>query len=76
MGVIIIVMVIVRNVICFVGLVIILPLLGVAAILILIEDGFPIFFKQKRIGLHKKKFTIYKIRTLKNNAPQVGTHEI
>lgn len=69
-------MVIVRNVICFVGLVIILPLLCVAAILILIEDGFPIFFKQKRIGLHKKKFTIYKIRTLKKNAPQVGTHEI
>ncbi|MDB9907983.1 sugar transferase [Gammaproteobacteria bacterium] len=69
-------MVIVRNVICFIGLVIILPLLGVAAILIFIEDGFPIFFKQKRIGLHKEKFTIYKIRTLKKNAPQVGTHEI
>jgi len=70
------VMVMVRNVICFIGLVAILPLLGVAAILIFIEDGSPIFFKQKRIGLHKKKFTIYKIRTLKKNAPQVGTHEI
>ena len=43
---------------------------------IFFEDGFPVFFKQKRIGLNKKTFTIFKIRTLKRNAPQVGTHEI
>ena len=32
--------------------------------------------KQKRIGFNKKIFTIYKIRTLKRNSPQVGTHEM
>jgi len=65
-----------RNIICLIGLMVILPFLVIASILICLEDGFPVFFKQKRIGLHKKIFTIYKIRTLKRNSPQVGTHEI
>ena len=55
---------------------VILPFLVIASILICLEDGFPVFFKQKRIGLNKKIFTIYKIRTLKRNSPQVGTHEM
>ena len=65
-----------RNIICLIGLMVILPYLVIASILICLEDGFPVFFKQKRIGLNKKIFTIYKIRTLKRNSPQVGTHEI
>ena len=65
-----------RNIICLIGLMVILPFLVIASILICLEDGFPVFFKQKRIGLNKKIFTIYKIRTLKRNSPQVGTHEI
>jgi O-antigen biosynthesis protein WbqP len=65
-----------RNIICLIGLMVILPFLVIASIFICLEDGFPVFFKQKRIGLNKKIFTIYKIRTLKRNAPQVGTHEI
>ena len=65
-----------RNIICLIGLMVILPFLVIASILICLEDGFPVFFKQKRIGLHKKIFTIYKIRTLKRNSPQVGTHEM
>jgi O-antigen biosynthesis protein WbqP len=65
-----------RNIICLIGLMVILPFLVIASILICLEDGFPVFFKQKRIGLNKKIFTIYKIRTLKRNSPQVGTHEM
>tara|TARA_B110000305_G_scaffold75690_1_gene84948 strand:- start:682 stop:1281 length:600 start_codon:yes stop_codon:yes gene_type:complete len=65
-----------RNLICLIGLIVILPFLAIASILICLEDGFPVFFKQKRIGLNKQIFTIYKIRTLKRSAPQVGTHEI
>jgi O-antigen biosynthesis protein WbqP len=53
-----------------------LPFLALASFLILIEDGIPLFFKQSRLGLNQEKFTIYKIRTLKKDAPQVGTHEI
>ena len=65
-----------RNIICLIGLILILPFMLIASLLIFLEDGFPVFFKQKRIGLNKQIFTIYKIRTLKRNAPQVGTHEI
>ena len=65
-----------RNIICLIGLIVILPFMVIASLLICLEDGFPVFFKQKRIGLNKQTFTIFKIRTLKRNAPQVGTHEI
>ena len=70
------IIVVLRNIICLTGLIVILPFMVIASLFIFLEDGFPVFFKQKRIGLNKQIFTIYKIRTLKRNAPQVGTHEI
>ena len=63
-----------RNFMCLMGLICISPLLLVASILIFLEDGLPVFFKQERVGLNKKLFIIYKIRTMKNNSPQDGTH--
>ena len=65
-----------RNAICLIGLFLILPFLVASSIFILIEDGFPLFFKQQRIGINKNIFTIYKIRTLKTDAPNVGTHDL
>ena len=41
-----------------------LPLIFVSAVLIFVQDGFPIFFKQKRTGWDGKSFYIYKFRTL------------
>lgn len=32
----------------------------------------PLIYKQKRIGLHGKKFTVYKLRTMQRNAEQNG----
>ncbi len=40
------------------------PLLLVAIIAILIEDGRPIFIKQKRVGLNGKIFDLYKLRSM------------
>lgn len=40
----------------------------------MIEDGFPIFFKQKRVGLSYSFFFIYKFRSMKKNTPNVATH--
>ena len=41
---------------------------------ILLEDGFPIFFKQKRIGIGFSFFWIYKFRTMRKDTPNVATH--
>ena len=66
----------IRNVICLIGLLAILPWLFIASFFIYLEDGLPLFFKQQRLGLNKKLFTIYKIRTLSSNTPDVGSHEL
>ena len=65
-----------RNTICTIGLLLIMPIICIASFAVFLEDGFPFFFRQKRVGLNQKIFTIYKVRTLKKNAPQVGTHEL
>ncbi len=52
-------------------------LLAIIAILIKLEDGGNIIFKQKRIGIHKSKFNIYKFRTMKMNTPSdIPTHAL
>ena len=50
------------------------PLFLVVAILILVEDGVPVFFKQKRVGVNYSFFHIYKFRSMKKNTPNVATH--
>jgi O-antigen biosynthesis protein WbqP len=50
------------------------PLFIIVAIFIIIEDGFPIFFTQKRIGINLTFFKIYKFRSMKKNTPNVATH--
>ena len=41
---------------------------------ILIEDGYPFFFTQKRVGINYSFFKIYKFRSMKKNTPNVATH--
>ena len=41
---------------------------------IFIEDGIPVFFMQKRVGINYRFFYIYKFRSMKNNTPNVATH--
>jgi len=55
-------------------LIILSPILIVMALAIYIEDGSPIFFKQKRVGINYTFFYIYKFRSMKKNAPNVATH--
>ena len=45
-------------------LILLLPLLIIVSAMIVIFDGFPIFFKQKRTGWDGKSFYIHKFRTL------------
>ncbi len=44
------------------------PVLLAAALVIRLEDGGPIFFKQKRVGQYGRLFTIYKFRTMRVTA--------
>ena len=70
------IIIVLRNFICLTGLILISPFLLICCSLIFLEDGAPFFFKQKRLGLHQSIFKIYKLRTLRKGAPQVGTHEL
>lgn len=56
--------------VALIALILLLPLLIIVSILIVINDGFPIFFTQNRLGLDGKKFIIYKFRTLRNSTPK------
>ena len=50
------------------------PIFLIVAFAIFIEDGSPIFFKQKRVGINYTFFEIYKFRSMKKNTPNVATH--
>lgn len=55
-------------------LIILSPIFLIIALIILIEDGYPVFFTQKRVGLDYSFFKIYKFRSMKKNTPNVATH--
>ena len=62
------------RLIAFLILVLLSPIFIMVALFIFIEDGYPFFFKQKRIGVNYSFFFIYKFRSMKKNTPNVATH--
>jgi lipopolysaccharide/colanic/teichoic acid biosynthesis glycosyltransferase len=54
------------------GLPVTAPILLVSALLIWVEDGRPIFFRQKRVGHKGKPFHIWKFRTMVVDAEKKG----
>jgi len=50
------------------------PILLIVAITIIVDDRFPVLFRQKRAGQNNAHFWIYKFRTMKNDAPDIATH--
>lgn len=62
------------RIIALMLLVIFFPVFLVVVLLIFFEDGFPVFFKQKRVGVNYTFFPICKFRSMKKNTPNVATH--
>jgi exopolysaccharide biosynthesis polyprenyl glycosylphosphotransferase len=58
-----------------VGLVILSPIMLIAAVLIRLRDGSPVIFRQTRVGLHGRPFTILKFRTMAQDAEE-RLHEV
>lgn len=48
------------------------PLMLLAAILIKMESKGPVIYKQDRVGLHEKEFTVYKFRSMCQDAEKNG----
>lgn len=57
------------------GLIVLSPLFLILAIAIKLDDPGPVFFRQKRVGIHKTYFDILKFRTMKMETPHdMPTH--
>lgn len=54
------------------GIVVLLPFFLFLSSWILIEDGAPVLFFQKRVGKNGKDFWLYKFRTMRKNAEKMG----
>ncbi len=54
------------------GILILLPLLLVLAIIIKLDSGGPVFFKQVRVGKEGTEFKIFKFRTMEVDAEKKG----
>ncbi len=55
---------IIDKILSIIFLIITFPIILIFSIFILIENGFPIFFKQKRTGWDGRAFNIFKLRSL------------
>ncbi|HNW31792.1 MAG TPA: sugar transferase [Caldisericia bacterium] len=55
------------------GTIVLSPLLLFISLAIVIDDGFPVFFIQKRMGQGEKPFNCVKFRTMVKNAANIGT---
>ena len=49
------------------------PVMVLMAIAIYIEDPGPVLFRQRRLGLHSREFTMLKFRSMKQNSEHTGS---
>ena len=58
-----------------IGIIILSPVFAVIAAAIKLDSVGPVLFKQKRVGIHKTHFNIYKFRTMRIDTPKdIPTH--
>ena len=60
-----------------IGIIILCPVFMIIAIAIKFDSKGPVIFKQKRFGIHKKTFYVFKFRTMKVETPKyVATRDL
>ena len=50
------------------------PIFLILSLTIFFENGLPIIFSQKRVGINYSFFNIYKFRSMKKDTPNIATH--
>lgn len=66
---------IIDRFLAFIGLIVLSPLFLILIIAIKLDSPGPIFFHQKRVGIHKTHFEILKFRTMRTDTPKdMPTH--
>ena len=62
-------------VLCGGAMIFLWPVFLIIAVLIKLDSPGPVYFKQKRVGIHKTHFDIYKFRTMRTDTPKdMPTH--
>ncbi len=64
----------INRIVAVLLLIILSPIFIITALIIIIDNGFPVFYRQKRVGINNTYFSIIKFRTMKNNLPDIPTH--
>lgn len=49
-----------------------LPIMAVTSLLIVLEDGFPLLYRQERVGLNGRLFNVIKFRSMRRDAEKDG----
>ena len=49
-----------------------LPIMLITALLIIAENGFPVFYRQERVGMNGRLFNVIKFRSMRNDAEKDG----
>lgn len=57
----------IKRAIVVLFIIVLLPVFTIVAILIFLFDGWPVIFKQVRIGYKKEKIIVFKFKTMHNN---------
>ena len=64
-------------IVAFTGLVFAVPLMAFVAVAIIVKDGRPVLFCQRRVGMGGQEFTMYKFRTmLVSSGSECGTFDV